>query len=102
MASSARFFSRKRLARSKCLLTSAAIRLKYPCRLAVCLNLPRPRTKRGARGHFPLYPAKEGRAKPAFKRLAVNAKWPEQQFYLAIAIERRSSDPRNLALCERK
>src|SRR5690349_10347342 len=77
MASSTRFFSRKRLARSKCLLTSAAIRLNCLCRLVVA-ELPRPRSMRGARGHFPLYPAARGRAKPAFKRLVVNGKWPER------------------------
>src|SRR5215472_2095511 len=48
MASSTRFFSRKRLARSRCLLTSEAIRLNCPCRLAVVEFAPAG-AKRGAR-----------------------------------------------------
>src|SRR5215469_1748236 len=48
MASSTRFFSRKRLARSRCLLTSPAIRLNCPCRLAVVEFAPAG-AKRGAR-----------------------------------------------------
>src|SRR6266581_824058 len=78
MASSTRFFSRKRLARSRCLLTSAAIRLNCPCRLAVVEFCPG-RAQCEVRAVISHYTARKmGGAKPAFKRLVVNGKWPER------------------------
>src|SRR5271155_1427013 len=65
MASSTRFFSRNRLARSKCLLTSAAIRpgcLCFACRLTR-KSCARSCAGRGANALAQLYTARRRRAK---------------------------------------